>query len=48
MGKNNLIVLSDHYLTFVKDQVEYVSDIFSHVRILKNTLALIFTLIRSI
>lgn len=34
MGKNNLIVLSDHYLTFVKDQVESVAASFSHIHVL--------------
>lgn len=34
MEKNNLIVLSDHYLTFVKDQVEAVSGLFSHIHVL--------------
>lgn len=29
-----MIVLSDHYLTFVKDQVESVSDMFSHIHVL--------------
>jgi glycosyltransferase involved in cell wall biosynthesis len=32
--ENTLIVLSDHYLTFVKDQVESVADSFSHIHVL--------------
>ncbi len=32
--ENNLIVLSDHYLTFVKDQVESVANSFSQIYVL--------------
>ena len=34
MEEKTLIILSDHYLTFVKDQVESVSDMFSHIDVL--------------
>lgn len=34
MEQKNLIVLSDHYLTFVKDQVESVAASFSHIYVL--------------
>jgi glycosyltransferase involved in cell wall biosynthesis len=34
MEEKTLIVLSDHYLTFVKDQVEAVADSFSHIHVL--------------
>lgn len=34
MEKNNLIVLSDHYLTFVKDQVESLAGTFAHIHVL--------------
>lgn len=34
MEKDRLIVVSDHYLTFVKDQVESISGAFSHIDVL--------------
>nr|WP_320161341.1 glycosyltransferase [uncultured Methanoregula sp.] len=34
MEKSNLIVLSDHYLTFVKDQVESLAGAFDHIHVL--------------
>lgn len=34
MEKGRLIVLSDHYLTFVKDQIEAIAGEFSHVEVL--------------
>ena len=34
MEKKNIIILSDHYLTFVKDQVESLAGTFAHVHVL--------------
>ena len=33
MAKNHLIVLSDHYLTFVKDQMEILSESFEAIHV---------------
>lgn len=36
MEKNNLIIISSHYLTFVKDQVEVLSRHFNKIYVFIN------------